>query len=101
MAQQDGAAERPISEEGMVLLKNAGGILPLNAAQLHSIALIGPFATHPKTGGGGSATVNPIYSIYPEAGLKSRVASGVASTRKVGSHISSAMSYAASLHVAI
>ncbi|HTC93913.1 MAG TPA: glycoside hydrolase family 3 C-terminal domain-containing protein [Terriglobales bacterium] len=101
MAQQDGAAERPISEEGMVLLKNTGGILPLKATQLHSIALIGPFATHPKTGGGGSATVNPIYSIYPQAGLQSRVGSGVTVTLNDGSNISSAVSLAASSNVAI
>src|SRR5437016_5491108 len=73
----DGFMARQIAEAGMVLLKNNRGILPLNATQLHSIAVIGPYAGAAKTGGGGSAEVTPIYTVAPVAGIRGRVGSGV------------------------
>jgi beta-glucosidase len=47
------------AEESMVLLKNAQGQLPLNAAALQSIAVIGGHADAGVLSGGGSAQVDP------------------------------------------
>ncbi|HZR28206.1 MAG TPA: glycoside hydrolase family 3 C-terminal domain-containing protein [Terriglobales bacterium] len=100
-AQQDGAIARQIAEAGTVLLQNNGGLLPLNAATLHSIALIGPGATAAKTGGGGSSSVAPLYTVSPLTGLRNRVGAGVTVNLNDGSNISSAVSLARSADVAI
>jgi len=50
---------RHIEERAIVLLKNANGILPLNAAKLRSVAVIGPHADVGMISGGGSAQVDP------------------------------------------
>jgi len=63
--------------EGIVLLKNAGSLLPLDAAMIHSIAVIGPNAAVARTGGGGSSMVRPKYAIAPLDGIRSRAGSGV------------------------
>ena len=48
-----------IAEQSTVLLKNEGAQLPLDAAKLHSIAVIGPHADVGMISGGGSAQVDP------------------------------------------
>lgn len=48
-----------IAEESIVLLKNAGNILPLKASPAESIALIGSHADVGVLSGGGSAQVDP------------------------------------------
>jgi beta-glucosidase len=48
-----------IAEESLVLLKNANRQLPLNAAMIHSIAVIGSHADVGVISGGGSAQVDP------------------------------------------
>ena len=50
---------RHIAEQSIVLLKNEQGILPLDRAKLHSIAVIGPNADTSMISGGGSAQVDP------------------------------------------
>lgn len=70
-----GAIARRIAEESMVLLKNAGGILPLDPSRLKSVVLIGPDAVRANTGGGGSSYVNPLYTIRPEDGIYSHMVS--------------------------
>lgn len=59
----DTAADQAIAleaeEQGAVLLKNANGQLPLNAAALKSIAIIGSHADIGVLSGGGSAQVTP------------------------------------------
>jgi beta-glucosidase len=67
----DGLISRSISEASSVLLKNANGLLPLDASKIHSIALIGqtPFS-NAFVGGGGSSTVSPLYEITPLQGLQ-------------------------------
>ena len=51
---------RKIEEGGIVLLKNEGNVLPLNAASLKSIAVIGAHSDVGMISGGGSAQVDPI-----------------------------------------
>ena len=49
---------RKIEESSAVLLKNAGGVLPLNGPALKSIAIVGPHADAEMISGGGSAQVD-------------------------------------------
>jgi beta-glucosidase len=51
------------AREGMVLLKNAGNILPLNKAKIKRIAVIGPDAYPAVIGGGGSSLTKPFNSV--------------------------------------
>ena len=67
---------RKIAEESMVLLKN-NGILPLKLENIDSIAVIGPNARHPRTGGGGSAMVKPFYAISPLAAIEKLEKKGI------------------------
>ncbi len=46
--------------QGAVLLKNADHFLPLDAANIKSIVVLGPMASPAVTGGGGSSYVRPI-----------------------------------------
>ena len=70
---KDGLASRKIAEAGMVLLKNDGGVLPLDRTKLRGVALIGPYAVRTLTGGGGSADVLPLYTIEPINGLRGQI----------------------------
>ena len=99
--QADGVIALQIAEAGMVLLKNDGGLLPLNASQLHSIALIGPYASAAKTGGGGSSQVVPAYTVAPLAAIQSRVGSSVTVSLSTGSNINQAVALAQAADVAI
>jgi beta-glucosidase len=51
---------RKIEEGGIVLLKNEKAVLPLSAARLHTIAVIGAHSDVGMISGGGSAQVDPI-----------------------------------------
>jgi beta-glucosidase len=50
---------RRVEEESIVLLKNEQNVLPINPAQVHSIAMIGGHADVGMISGGGSAQVDP------------------------------------------
>jgi len=58
-AAADAAIAQEAEEQGAVLLKNTG-LLPLDASQLHSIAVIGSHADIAVLSGGGSAQVTPV-----------------------------------------
>lgn len=73
-----GQASRHIAEQGAVLLKNSQALLPLNAAAVGSVAVIGPrtFAGQAVRGGNGPASV-PVpstYTITPAQGLQNTLA---------------------------
>lgn len=55
---------RQAASDGIVLLKNSG-ILPLVPHKINKLAIIGPNAKIPTTGGTGSAAVNPYYITNP------------------------------------
>ncbi len=57
-AEQHHTLAREAAEQGAVLLKNAGGILPLQKQQ--KVALIGAMAKQPRYQGAGSSHINPI-----------------------------------------
>jgi beta-glucosidase len=57
---------RTIEEQSIVLLKNYKSVLPLDRAQLHSVAIIGFKADFGMISGGGSAQVDPQGSNAPQ-----------------------------------
>jgi beta-glucosidase len=63
---------RKAATESIVLLKNAGDLLPLDPSKIHSVVVIGPSAAVARTGGGGSSLVTPKYSITPLKGIQDR-----------------------------
>lgn len=56
--------------EGLTLLKNEGDVLPIRSAK--KIALIGPNVKRAIASGGGSAGLNPYYTVSPWDGLRDR-----------------------------
>ena len=79
------AVAKKAAEDGTVLLKNDGNLLPLDAAKLHSIAVIGDGAgPNTMSAGGGSATVTGTGTVTPYEGIKARAGSGVSVTYAQG-----------------
>jgi beta-glucosidase len=64
------AVARRAATESIVLLKNEGGALPLGSPKIRSVAVIGPSAAMPRTGGGGSSLVRPRYAVTALDGIK-------------------------------
>ncbi|MEN8118649.1 MAG: glycoside hydrolase family 3 C-terminal domain-containing protein, partial [Bacteroidota bacterium] len=62
---------REVAEGGIVLLKNKGGILPLDKDKIKNIGVFGPNAEEARLGGGGSASVSACRTVSPLKGLKS------------------------------
>ncbi|MCQ4082452.1 glycoside hydrolase family 3 C-terminal domain-containing protein [Streptomyces sp. RB6PN25] len=92
---------RQLSEEGTVLLKDSGTVLPLGSST-QSIAVIGADAsTSPQTAGGGSAGVNSSGTVTPLQGITARAGSGTKVSYNDGSDTTSAASLAASSSVAV
>ena len=58
-----------LAREGIVLLKNENGLLPLNPSKVKSVAVIGPNANSYISGGGSSYTF-PFHSVSVLDGLK-------------------------------
>jgi len=68
------ALARKVTDESIVLLKNSGGTLPLDAKALKSIAVIGPYAD--------SVLIDwysgtPPFTVTPLAGIRARAGAGV------------------------
>jgi beta-glucosidase len=74
--EEHGKQAREIASKGIVLLKNAGELLPLSSHQVHSVAVIGGDADHNITGGG-SSFVKPAYLVSILEGIRRRVGEGV------------------------
>lgn len=66
-----GAAARRIGAQLAVLLKNDGGLLPLDAASAGNVVIIGQaeFVDVACNGGGGSSKVEPLYTVTPVEGM--------------------------------
>jgi beta-glucosidase len=71
------AVAREVAEEGVVLLKNAGNILPLDAAKLKTIAVIGENATRLHAHGGDSSGIKAFYEVNALDGIVRRAGGGV------------------------
>lgn len=96
-----GEAARKIATQGMVLLKNDGGLLPLDIRNIRSVALIGPWAVRPSSGGGGSSHVIPLYTITPYDGLEAAMELQIHFTVLDGSDVNKAVAAARRSQVAI
>jgi beta-glucosidase len=62
-SEQSRQVAREAARSGMVLLKNEGGVLPLDKTKIKSIAVIGPDAYPARMVGGGSAGVQPFVAV--------------------------------------
>ena len=58
------------AEESMILLKNENNTLPLDAAKIKKLVVIGQNAAKIHSDGGGSAEIKALYEICPLMGLK-------------------------------
>ena len=65
------------AREGQVLLKNEGGLLPLNKRKIRSIAVIGPDAYPAVPVGGGSARVEPFVATSILEGISNYLGAAV------------------------
>ncbi|MFE4194370.1 beta-glucosidase [Paenarthrobacter sp. NPDC056912] len=87
-AELNGAAvAREVAVRGAVLVRNQGGVLPLDATKLTSIAVIGHNAEEARTQGGGSATVMPKYTVSPLDGLRKALPDDVKVTYARGAKV--------------
>ncbi len=64
------ALARDAARRSIVLLRNEGGVLPLDPSALRRVAVIGRLAAVPNLGDGGSSDVHPPEVVTPLAGLR-------------------------------
>ncbi|HEY6739205.1 MAG TPA: glycoside hydrolase family 3 N-terminal domain-containing protein, partial [Actinopolymorphaceae bacterium] len=83
------ATVREAAAAGFVLARNHESLLPLDAEELRTVALLGPGADAARTQGGGSATVFPPYTVSPLEGLRSALGDRARVTHAVGAEASS------------
>ena len=70
------AAARQIAGEGMVLLKNDGGVLPLDASAVKRLLVVGENAVKMMTVGGGSSSLKVRHECLPLEGIRAAVGDG-------------------------
>ncbi|MBN2713956.1 MAG: glycoside hydrolase family 3 protein, partial [Planctomycetes bacterium] len=68
---------RTIAREAMVLLKNEGGVLPLDPAKLKKVLVVGDNAVVRHHSGGQSSAVKALYEITPLEGITNVLGDGV------------------------
>jgi beta-glucosidase len=88
------------AEQGTVLLKNAGGALPLRATAA-SIAVVGPYGGAAMTGGDGSSRVDPLLTVSPVDGIKAQAGPGARVSYSSGSDLAAAVAAAKRASVAV
>lgn len=66
-------AARKIAEEGIVLLKNKGNVLPIDISKKKKILVVGENAIKMMTVGGGSSSLKAKYEVSPLDGIRKRV----------------------------
>lgn len=71
------AAAKKIAEEGIVLLQNKGGVLPINTAKAKRVLVVGENAVKMMTVGGGSSSLKVQHEISPLDGIKARLGKDV------------------------
>ncbi|KAK6379597.1 hypothetical protein LTS17_005669 [Exophiala oligosperma] len=82
----DRALNRDLCRKSIVVLKNDSGLLPLpSTAKTKKVALLGSHMKLPVVSGGGSAVLQPYYTVTPWEALSARyAAAGVEVTHEVG-----------------
>jgi beta-glucosidase len=89
---------RRVTDESIVLLKNANHTLPLDTSRLKSIAVVGPFADIVALDW---YSGTPPYSISPLEGIRQRAGSGVRVEFAKGDNIDAAVKLAQSSDIVI
>ena len=79
-----------VAREGIVLLKNAGGALPLDREEVRRIAVIGRLADRANIGDMGSSRVSPPYVVTPLEGLRKLAGGGVEIVYESGKDVQAA-----------
>jgi beta-glucosidase len=74
-----------VAEKSLVLLKNAGGALPLDRGGLGTLAVVGPLAAVANLGDRGSSRATPSRSVTPLAGIQA--AAGTTTVTHVASAV--------------
>ncbi len=92
------ALVREVTQESIVLLKNEGGLLPLNRAAVRSVAVVGPFADRVVLDW---YSGTPPYAVTPLAGLREALAPDAAVRWADGSDAEEAAALARGADVAI
>lgn len=70
---EDRELNRRLAGESVVLLKNEGGLLPLDPATCDEVAIIGPNAKLAMACGGGSASLRPYYASSVFQGIRNQL----------------------------
>lgn len=70
-------AAREIAREGIVLLQNNGGVLPMKSENIKRVLVVGENAIKMMTVGGGSSSLKVQREVSPLDGLKARLGKGV------------------------
>lgn len=83
---EDRTLNRKLAADSVVLLKNDAGILPLSRQSLTKVALIGPNMKTTAFCGGGSASLQPYYTVSPFEGITSHLPPDVEVTYEIGAH---------------
>ncbi len=65
-----------VARQGITLLKNERGLLPLDKTKIKSVAVIGPNAQDMQLGGRWSADVVPFYTVSVLDGIKKKLPAG-------------------------
>ncbi len=78
---------RKAGSEAIVLLKNAGNLLPLDRNEIRSIAVIGENARWAQIQGGGSVHVRPHYVVSPLDGIRNKAGEAVEVSYEIGCNI--------------
>jgi beta-glucosidase len=81
------ALAREVAEKAMVLLKNEGGVLPLDKAKVKTIALVGHLADADNLGDHGSSRVLPPHSTSALQGLREYLGGGASVLHADGSDL--------------
>ena len=92
------ALARKVTDESIVLLKNEGGLLPLKAAALKSIAVIGPLADKVALDW---YSGTPPFAVTPLDGIRARVGKNVTVTTSDGADTAAAADLARKADVAV
>ncbi|KAJ4245203.1 hypothetical protein NW762_014073 [Fusarium torreyae] len=83
---KDRQLNRKLAADSIVLLKNDLNLLPLKKSAIKTIALIGPNMKTAAFCGGGSASLQPYYTISPYEGIVSQLPKDVEVIYEVGAH---------------
>ncbi len=70
-----------MAREGLVLLKNANQLLPLDRARVRSVAVLGPNAGPDVPAGGGSSLVAPTWVVSAFDGIRAAAGAGIQVTQ--------------------